>query len=166
MSRPGIELYTSRSPERTLYQLRGGGVKHIYGVDSVLVEAHGDLISLSLFSLELLPPLHESSRMNHTPKRESTKLRTIKLTEPERISTPEKLTEKSRECHNYKPQPTNTPREREKLQKLTRTKQNKKKKKKKKCTRSTQTSSLFPKPDDYNAERNDETWGQRLRENF
>ena len=44
--------------------------------------------------------------------------------------------------------------------KLTRTKQTNK------CTRSIQTSSLFPKRGDHNAKRNDETQGQRIREDF
>ena len=35
-----------------------------------------------------------------------------------------------------------------------------------KCTRSTQTSSLFPKRGDHNAKRNDETRGQRARIDF
>ena len=69
-----------------------------------------------------------------------------------------KLIEKSRECHNHKPQPTPTPSGRGKWQKLTCTKQTNR------CTRSTQTSSLFPKRGDHNAKRNDETRGQRARE--
>ena len=48
----------------------------------------------------------------------------------------------------------------EKWQKITRTKQTNK------CTRSTQTSSLFPKQGYQNAKRNEETRGQREREDF
>ena len=53
-----------------------------------------------------------------------------------------------------------TPWGRDKGLKLTRTKQTNK------CTRSTQTSPLFPKRGDYNAKRNEETRGQRAREEF
>ena len=66
-----------------------------------------------------------------------------------------KLIEKSRECHNHKPQPTPDTKWKRKMTKTTRTKQTNK------CTSSTQTSSLFPKRGDHNAKRNDETWGQR-----
>ena len=53
-----------------------------------------------------------------------------------------------------------TPREREKGQTLRRTKQTNK------CTRSTHTSSLFPKRGDHNDKRNEETRRKRAREDF
>ena len=63
-------------------------------------------------------------------------------------------------CHNYKPQPTPDTKWKRKMTKLTRTKQTNK------CTRSTLTSSLFPKRGDHNAKKNEETRGQRAREDF
>ena len=57
-------------------------------------------------------------------------------------------------------QPTPDTKKKRKITKLTCTKQTNK------CMRSTQTSSLFPKRGDHNTKRNDETRGQRAREDF
>ena len=67
------------------------------------------------------------------------------------MQSSKKLIERSRVCHNHKPQPTSTPTGREKGQKHTREKQTNK------CTRSTKTSSLFHKLGDQNAKTNGET---------
>ena len=69
------------------------------------------------------------------------------------------LIEKSRECHNHKPQPTPNTKRKRKMTKTNTYKTNK-------CRRNTQTNTLFLKRGDHNAKRNDETWGQRAREDF
>ena len=66
-----------------------------------------------------------------------------------------KLIEKSRECHNHKPQPTPDTKRKRQMTKLTRTQQMHEK----------HTDELpLPKRGDHNIKRNDETRGQTARE--
>ena len=67
-----------------------------------------------------------------------------------------KLTEWSRVCHNHKSQPTLDTKRKRKMTK-TYTRKTTSTKKKKKSTRSTKTSSLFPKRGDQYAKTNGET---------
>ena len=73
-----------------------------------------------------------------------------------RINT-EKVIERSRVCHNHKPQPTLDTKKKENGQKHKRAKQTNI------CTRSTKTSSLFPKRGDQNAKTNGETRTKSIR---
>ena len=68
------------------------------------------------------------------------------------LFTQKHLLERSSVCHNHKPQPTpDTKKKRKKGQKHTRAKQTNK------CTRSTKTSSVFPKRGNQNANTNEKT---------